>query len=321
VEKRVEKLSAQAKRLLGGEVTFVNNHDWLGKLQLIDFLRDTGKHFTVNELIKKDAIANRLAGEHGISYTEFAYPLLQAYDYLELNRTFGCDVQVGGSDQWGNIIAGVDLVRKKEQKTVYAITIPLIIDKATGKKFGKSEGNAVWLAAEKTSPFAFYQFWLNTADENAIDYLKIFSLLTPEEIEACREEFEANPAARAAQKKLAVAITGIVHGEEVTTAVGEVSEILFGAHPISSLSATAKHILLDNAPKTRVVLGRAIVDVLVETALASSKREARTFIESGAISINETKITDVEAVLMEQHFMDGLALLRRGKKNVHLLQR
>jgi tyrosyl-tRNA synthetase len=313
VAKRVEKLSAQAKRLLGGEVTFVNNHDWLGKLQLIDFLRDTGKHFTINELIKKDAIATRLAGEHGISYTEFAYPLLQAYDYLELNRTYGCDVQVGGSDQWGNIIAGVELVRRKEQKTVYAITVPLIIDKATGKKFGKSEGNAVWLDATKTSPYEFYQFWLNTADENVIDYLKIFSLLTLEEIEVCKQEFEKNPGARAAQKKLAEAITKIVHGEEVAAAVGEVSEILFGDESVEHISPEAKNILLQNAPKTKVSEGQNIVDVLVETGLSSSKREARTFIESGAISINETKVTDVGALVTFEHFTDNLALLRRGK--------
>lgn len=320
VAKRVEKLSAQAKRLLGGEVTFVNNHDWLGKLQLIDFLRDTGKHFTVNELIKKDAIANRLSGEHGISYTEFAYPLLQAYDYLELYRTHGCDVQVGGSDQWGNIIAGVELIRKKEQKTVYAITIPLIIDKATGKKFGKSEGNAVWLDAEKTSPFAFYQFWLNIADENVIDYLKIFSLYSLEEIEACRQTFEANPGGRFAQKQLAAAITEIVHGKETATAVIEVSEILFGGQTLDNLSNEAKNILLENAPKTTVVPGQSFVDVLVETSLASSKREARTFIESGAIVINETKVTDVEETIAKEHFIDGIALLKRGKKNIHLLQ-
>lgn len=320
VAKRVEKLSAQAKRLLGGEVTFVNNHDWLGKLQLIDFLRDTGKHFTVNELIKKDAIATRLAGEHGISYTEFAYPLLQAYDYLELNRTYGCDVQVGGSDQWGNIIAGVDLVRKKEQKTVYAITIPLIIDKATGKKFGKSEGNAVWLDSAKTSPYEFYQFWLNTADDNVIDYLKIFSLFSLEEIEVCRQEFEVNPGGRVAQKKLAAAITEIVHGRDVATAVGEVSEILFGGESIEHLSPEAKNILLQNAPKTKVSEGQNIVDVLAKTGLASSKREARTFVESGAISINEVKVTDVEALLTKDFFKNNLALLRRGKKQVHILE-
>ncbi len=319
VAARVKKLSAQAKRLLGSEVTFVNNYDWLGELKLIDFLRDTGKHFTVNELIKKEAIATRLAGEHGISYTEFAYPLLQAYDYLELNQTHGCDVQVGGSDQWGNIIAGVDLIRKKKQKTVYGITIPLIIDKATGKKFGKSEGNAVWLDAEKTAPFIFYQFWLNVSDENVIDYLKIFSLFSLEEIKTCKQEFEANPGARTAQKKLAVAITTIVHGESLAIAVGDVSEILFSGEPIASLTVAAKEILLENAPKTNVAPGQSIVDTLVETTLASSKREARTFIESGAIIINETKITDVEAVLLNEHFIDGLALLRRGKKNVHLL--
>ena len=319
VAKRVEKLSTQAKRLLGSEVMFVNNHDWLGNLQLIDFLRDIGKHFTVNELIKKDAIATRLAGEHGISYTEFAYPLLQAYDYLELNRTHGCDVQVGGSDQWGNIIAGVELVRKKEQKTVHAITIPLIIDKATGKKFGKSEGNAVWLDAEKTSPFVFYQFWLNTADENVIDYLKIFSLLSLEAIEQCESEHEINPGARLAQRKLATEITHIVHGEDITKAVVEVSEILFGTVSLSVLSNEAKNILLKNAPQTKVTVGQALVDILVETALATSKREARTFIESGAIALNDIKITDIECALQDEHFNDGLILLRRGKKQVHLL--
>ena len=193
VAARVEKLSLQAKRLLGDDVTFVNNHDWLGSLNLIDFLRDIGKHFTVNELIKKDAIATRLSSDNGISYTEFAYPLLQAYDYLQLHRQYGCDVQVGGSDQWGNIIAGVELVRKKEQKAVYAITIPLIIDKVTGKKFGKSEGNAVWLDAEKTSPFTFYQFWFNVSDENVVDYLKIFTFLTLSEIDLIEHDFKKEP--------------------------------------------------------------------------------------------------------------------------------
>lgn len=320
VAKRVEKLNAQAKRLLGGEVTFVNNHDWLGQLTLIDFLRDIGKYFTVNELIKKDAIATRLAGENGISYTEFAYPLLQAYDYLELHKTHGCDVQVGGSDQWGNIIAGVDLIRKKARHTVYAITAPLIIDKATGKKFGKSEGNAVWLDAEKTSPFAFYQFWLNTADENVIDYLKIFSLFPLEEIETCKQEFEVNPGGRAAQKKLASAITEIVHGKEVATAVGEASQILFAGESVENISATAKSILLENAPKTKVNEGQTIVDVLVETGLSSSKREARTFIESGAISIGEVKITDLETLIIDEYFKNNIALLRRGKKHVHILE-
>ena len=166
IDTNVKKIKAQAERLIGGDIAsinFVNNKDWLAKEGLLTFLRDIGKHFTVNELIKKDAISKRLSSDTGLSYTEFAYPLLQGYDYLVLNREYGCDVQVGGSDQWGNIVSGVDLIRRKEQKTVHAITAPLVVDKATGKKFGKSEGNAVWLDSEKTSPYAFYQFWLNTS--------------------------------------------------------------------------------------------------------------------------------------------------------------
>lgn len=320
VAKRVEKLSAQAKRLLGDEVMFVNNHDWLGELKLIDFLRDIGKHFTVNELIKKDAIATRLKSDNGISYTEFAYPLLQGYDYLELNKKYGCDVQVGGSDQWGNIIAGVELIRKKEQKTVYAITIPLIIDKATGKKFGKSEGNAVWLDAEKTTPFTFYQFWLNVGDENVIDYLKIFTLLSLEEIATLEEAVKNDPGARVAQKRLAEEITTIIHGKETATTVANVSDVIFGNRALHEMTSGEREILVRNAPTTKVALGGNIVDVLVETGLASSKREARTFVESGAVSVNAIKCIELTDVLEARHFSDGLAILKRGKKQVHILE-
>lgn len=320
VAARVEKLSLQAKRLLGDTpITFVNNHDWLGSLKLIDFLRDVGKHFTVNDLIKKDAIATRLSSESGISYTEFAYPLLQAYDYLELSRKYGCDVQVGGSDQWGNIIAGVELVRKKEQKTVYAITIPLIVDKVTGKKFGKSEGNAVWLDAAKTSPFNFYQFWFNVSDENVIDYLKIFSLLSLSEIETIENDFIKEPGARSAQKRLAQEITTIVHGKEKADLVANVSDIIFGTRSIGMMTQAEKTILLENAPTIEVTLRETLVDTLVSSGLASSKREARTFIESGAISVNGTKITDTAVVIDENHFVFGISILKRGKKQVSIL--
>ncbi|MEN9920285.1 MAG: hypothetical protein RL538_178 [Candidatus Parcubacteria bacterium] len=320
VAERVEKLRVQAKRLLGEEVIFVNNHDWLGSLKLIDFLRDIGKHFTVNELIKKDAIATRLKSDNGISYTEFAYPLLQGYDFLELHRTYGCDVQVGGSDQWGNIIAGVDLVRKKEQKTVYAITIPLIIDKTTGKKFGKSEGNSVWLDGEKTSPFAFYQFWLNVADENVVDYLKIYTFLSLEEIAVLEEELKTNPGARKAQRVLASKITATVHGSETAKTVANVSDVIFGSRTLHEMEKGEREILVRNAPTSKVTLGTSIVDVLVETGLASSKREARTFVESGAVSVNALKCIEASDVLEERMFTDGLAVLRRGKKQVHILE-
>lgn len=313
---RVTKLKAQAERILGGEdITFVNNADWLTQLNLIEFLRDIGKHFTVNELIKKEAIAQRLAGEHGISYTEFAYPLLQAYDYLVLHRDYGCDVQVGGSDQWGNMVAGIELVRRMEKKQAYVITSPLIVDKATGKKFGKSEGNAVWLDAEKTSPYQFYQFWLNTSDESVIDYLKLFTLLSLDEIVIIEREAMANPGDRRAQKTLARAVTLLVHGAAHADAAEAVSELLFGDKDIASLNETERQVLIANAPTKEITKGTALVDVLVETSLASSKREARTFIESGAITINGARIDSVDAVLDANWFIHGLALLRRGKKN------
>lgn len=317
VEERVLKLKAQAEKLVSASgVMFVNNYDWLSELSLIDFLRDIGKHFTVNELIKKDAIATRLNNETGLSYTEFAYPLLQAYDYLTLHRMHGCELQIGGSDQWGNIVAGVDLVRRIEQKTVHAITTPLIVDKATGKKFGKSEGNAVWLDAEKTSPFAFYQFWLNVSDESVIDYLKLFTFLPLTEITAVEGELITNPGARAAQRRLASEITTFVHGEAAAAAVTRVSDVLFGEAAIASLAPAEIALLEANAPLTDVVAGTALVDVLVAAALASSKREARTFIEGGAVSVNGEKVNDVDRTLTES----GLVLLRRGKKQVSLIK-
>ncbi len=318
---RVSKIKAQAERILGGnDILFVNNADWLASLNLIEFLRDIGKHFTVNELVKKEAIAQRIAGENGISYTEFAYPLLQAYDYLTLNRLHGCDLQVGGSDQWGNMVAGIDLIRRMEQKQVHVVTAPLIVDKATGKKFGKSEGNAVWLDAEKTTPYQFYQFWLNTSDESVIDYLKLFTDLSLSEIADIERSMLANPGARAAQKKLAEAVTTIVHGEGSARAAASVSQLLFGDKQIPELSEEERVVLLQNAPVTAVENGEALIDVLVRSNLATSKREARTFIESGAIAINETKVSEVEMQLDSGLFSNGLALLRRGKKQITVLK-
>jgi tyrosyl-tRNA synthetase len=316
---RVGKIKEQAERLVGagGSVDFVDNNEWLSSLSLIEFLRDTGKHFTVNELIKKDAIARRLEGEVGLSYTEFAYPLLQAYDYLTLYRQKGCTVQVGGSDQWGNIVAGVDLIRRTEQVTVHALTVPLIVDKITGKKFGKSEGNAVWLSAEKTSPFAFYQFWFNTSDENVVDYLKLFTLIPLSEIEMIAEEVVRNPGARVAQRKLAEAVTSLVHGELVCGQVAKVSECLFGEGRLDDLTEEEKTIVLANAPVVTVSAGEALVDVLVTSGLATSKREARTFIESGAVTLDGKKITTVDFVVEADV---PLFQLKRGKKNVSLIQ-
>ncbi len=315
---RVAKLRTQAERIIGGDqVTFVNNYDWLSRVDLISFLRDIGKHFTVNELVKKDAIATRLEQQVGLSYTEFAYPLLQAYDYLTLYRTYGCTLQVGGSDQWGNIVAGVDLIRRVEQATAHALTVPLVIDKATGKKFGKSEGNAVWLDAEKTTPYQFYQFWLNASDESVIDYLKLFTLLPLSEIEVLEREQAANPGARAAQRTLAHAVTAFVHGEALADTAAAVSAVLFGEASLASLDSAARALLLGNAPVTEISASAGIVDVLVISGLATSKREARTFIESGAITIDGHKVIDSEAVITPT--AGSLQLLRRGKKQLTIL--
>lgn len=318
VMRRVEKISQQAKKLLGGiDLTVVNNYDWLGSVTLLTFLRDIGKHFTVNELIKKDAIATRLQSENGISYTEFAYPLLQGFDYLTLFREKGCTLQTGGSDQWGNLIAGTDLIRRIEKAEAHVLTTPLIIDKATGKKFGKSEGNAVWLDPEKTSPYAFYQFWLNASDQSAVDYLKLFTLLSLEEIEQIERQFLADPSSRSAQKRLALEVTLLVHGEAQAQAAARVSDILFGNGEVSALSDEEKQMLLENAPVHEAAAGSNIVDILVASGLATSKREARTFVESGAVSLGSEKVTDPN--LQVSNADSDLLPLRRGKKNIVIL--
>jgi tyrosyl-tRNA synthetase len=321
VAQNVIKIKNQAEQFFSGyEIEFVNNYDWLAEIKLIDFLRDIGKHYTVNELIKKDAIATRLQSDNGLSYTEFAYPILQGFDYYQLFKTKNCTVQVGGSDQWGNIISGVELIRRKAQSEVFAITVPLVTDKATGKKFGKSEGNAVWLDAELTSPYQFYQFWLNTSDESVVDYLKLFTFANLEEIESIKIDFETNPGSRKAQKALAFKVTEIVHGLELAEAVQNVSEILFGDRNLDNLTSTEVDILLNNAPTTEIKNEISLLDILVETKLATSKREARTFVESGAISINGNKITDLELVINPTSLNPTLNLLKRGKKQLHLLR-
>lgn len=314
VAARAAKLAAQASRILGTEVRVVNNYDWLSKLDLIGFLRDIGKHFTVNSLMKKDAISKRLESEEGITYTEFAYPLLQGYDFWHLFREYGCDLQVSGSDQWGNITAGIELIRRKEGKTAYGLTIPLITD-AGGKKFGKSEGNAVWLDPEKTSPYAFYQFWLNQDDANVEKFLKIFTDLSLEEIAAVMQEHARNPGARIGQKRLAREITALIHGAETVAQVEKVSEVLFG--DFEAADGLDVDMLRSAAPSAHVAIGSSILDALVSSGLASSKREAREFLEGGAVSLNGKKTED--RPLTGDDFRNGIAILKRGKRNVCVL--
>lgn len=321
IDKNVTGIQRQAEAIFGTteRMHFVNNHDWLGQTTLLAFLRDIGKHFTVNELMKKDAIAKRLASEVGISYTEFAYPLLQAFDYLTLYRQYGCTLQVGGSDQWGNVVAGVELVRRLEQTEVHALTVPLVIDKTTGKKFGKSEGNAVWLAAEKTSPYAFYQFWINTADENVADYLKLFTFISLSEIDALMYTHAAAPHTRTAQQALATAVTTIVHGEVAAEQAKRVSAVLFGGGDIRTLSADDQRYLATYGPTTTCPDHIPLVDVLVLTGLATSKREARTFIESQAVRVHGAVVSEIATVLTIA-IHGQLITLQRGKKQIVLVQ-
>lgn len=323
VAANVEKIKEQAQRLIGGSssVTFVNNADWLLEQPLINFLRDIGKHFTVNELVKKDAIAARMESEQGISYTEFAYPILQAFDYLRLYEEYDCTLQVGGSDQWGNIVAGVDLIRRKRRDTVHAITTPLVVDKATGKKFGKSEGNAVWLDPSKTTPYQFYQFWLNVADENVRDYLKLFTFLSLDEIEGIVTAHDADPSARTAQRHLADEVTAFIHGDELAASARAISQLLFGGGSLTELSATERQMLAADAPHTNVRGDEMLVEVLIASSLASSKREAREFLERGAVTLNDEKVSGTDATLADAHFVDNMALLRRGKRHITVLVR
>ena len=317
---RVEKLKTQVQKLFGGiDVEVVNNADWLGKLGLIEFLRDVGKYFTVNNLVKKDAISTRMESEEGISFTEFSYSLLQAYDFWHLYTEYKCDVQIGGSDQWGNIVAGVDLIRRKENKTVYALTIPIITDKATGKKFGKSEGNAVWLDPGMTSPYAFYQFWLNTSDDSVADYLKLFTLLSDMEIGAAMELHRRDAKERHAQHILARELTILVHGADESAKAELVTRVLFGEESLSALDNDAIATLRTAAPLHEVKADSLLLDALVGARLASSKTEARRFIKEKAVLLNDKTMKDIERKFASSDFYNGIALLKRGKRNICVL--
>lgn len=324
VERNKKALKSQMQRIIGAKVTMVDNADWLLKVKLIDFLRDIGKHFTVNELIKRDIIKRRLENpDDSISYTEFAYSLLQGYDYMILNKEKGVDLQVGASDQWTNILSGVELVRRKLGKEAFALTTPLVTD-ASGKKFGKSEGNAIWLDSTKTSPFAFYQFWLNQPDEMVETYLKMFTFIPLPEIETLMAWHRENPAGRKAQETLARSVTALVHGTQATEQSAMASSVLFGKEPLSALSPAARATLLAEAPtvpilKKDLAAGLTFVDVLATSSLASSKGDARRLIEGKGVSVNGAVIDSVERKLEEKDFQDGLALLKKGRRDVGIL--
>jgi tyrosyl-tRNA synthetase len=323
--KNVRALKAQLKGLLGRiKFTMVDNADWLMKTRLVPFLRDVGKHFTINDLIKRDLIKRRLEDPNdSISYTEFTYSLLQGYDYFVLNEKYGVDLQIGGSDQWTNILSGVDLVRKRAGKQVFAIGIPLVTDSA-GKKFGKSEGNAVWLDPKKTSPFKFYQFWLQLPDAGIEQYLKTYTLLPLEEIGALMAKHALMPQERQAQETLARLVTEIVHGPAAVANAVAATEALFGGKSFSELSREERAVALAEAPslmlaKNDLEGGISLAECLMNGGMASSKSDARRLIEGKGISLAGLPITNPDQKVFTHDLKDGFALVRKGKRDVLVL--
>lgn len=323
VEGWVQSIQAQVSRFLDFEngdnkAEMVNNYDWFSDISFIDFLRDVGKYFTVNYMMSKESVKKRI--ETGISYTEFAYQIMQGYDFFELNRQYDVTLQIGGSDQWGNMTAGTELLRRKADKTGHVITVPLITD-ATGKKFGKSEGNAVWLNADKTSPYEMYQFWMNVMDADAVRFLKIFTLLPLDEIEEIRKQFEAAPHERLAQKILAREVVTLVHGEEAYKEALNITEQLFAGN-IKNLSVKELKQGLRGVPNYQVKVddNLNIVEMLVTTGIVNSKRQAREDVQNGAIYVNGERIQDLNYTLTDADKLENeLTVIRRGKKKYFVL--
>ncbi|MFK8242543.1 MULTISPECIES: tyrosine--tRNA ligase [unclassified Facklamia] len=325
VNENARKLAAQMDKLfLKGDVAasgfrIVNNHDWLSTITLLDFLRDYGKHFNINTMLAKDVVASRL--ENGISFTEFSYQILQSIDFAYLHEHQDVQLQIGGADQWGNITSGLDYIRRTQghEREVYGLTIPLML-KSDGTKFGKTAGGAVWLDPEKTTPYEFYQFWLNQADEDVVKFLKYFTFLSKEEIDALEQAVRDAPHERLAQRTLAEEITKFVHGEKELEDAQQITAALFSGD-IRSLTEKQIETGLSNMPQSQAPKAAANLAVwLVDTGIVKSRREAREFINNGAISLNGEKITDAEAEVSEELAIGGkYIVVRRGKKQYHLV--
>jgi tyrosyl-tRNA synthetase len=322
----VDRLRGQVERFLDFEgpnaATMVNNLDWTQGLSAITFLRDVGKHFRVNKMIAKEAVARRLNSDAGISYTEFSYQILQGMDFLELYRRYGCTLQTGGSDQWGNLTAGTELIHKVEPHAqVHALATPLIT-KADGTKFGKTESGTVWLDPELTTPYAFYQFWLNADDRDVSTFLRIFSFRSREEIEELERQTEERPQARAAQRALAEELTTLVHGAEQCAAVVAASRALFGQGELVDLDEATLGAALAELPHAEVAkLGVPVVDLFAEVGLVPSKSAARRMVKEGGAYVNNVKVTAEDAVATEGDLLHGRWLvLRRGKKNLAAIE-
>jgi tyrosyl-tRNA synthetase len=325
----VAGIRAQLEHFLGFEgdsaAVVVNNADWLCTTSLVDFLRDVGKHFSVNVMLARDSVKNRLNDrDHGMSFTEFSYSLLQGYDFLHLYRTHSCQLQIGGSDQWGNIISGTDLIRRSEDAPAYGLTFPLVL-KCDGTKFGKSESGNVWLDPKRTSPYKFYQFWINQADSDVPRWLRYFTLYTPEEIVALEKALVEAPEKREAQRALAEDVTRRVHGQAALDGAVRASQALFGGD-LSGLDDATLEDVFSEAPSSEIAADvpdadRALVDVLVEAGVFASKGEAKRLIQNGGLYVNNVRIT-AETVKFTRECMTTarMSVVRKGKKSYHLLK-
>lgn len=316
----VERIRKQIEPLLRFDgpnaATMVNNLDWTAPLSAIDFLRDIGKHYRLGTMLAKDTVARRLNSDSGISFTEFSYQILQGMDYLELHRRHGITLQTGGSDQWGNLLSGVELIRKAEGVAVHALTTPLIT-KADGTKFGKTESGTVWLDPELTTPYAFFQFWLNTDDADVVRYLKVFTFRTREQIAELESAVAERPAAREAQRALAYEVTSLVHGAAATELVVAASQALFGRGSLTELDAATLGAAVAELPSVRGGAGDAIADLLAATGVVASKGAARRAIAEGGASVNNVRVAAEDAVLTADDLLHGRwAVLRRGKRTL-----
>ena len=299
-------LSAQVSKLFSSkEFTLVDNYDWLKDVQLLPFLRDIGKKFNMADLTSREFFKTRIENGGGLSYAEFSYTLLQGYDFWHLHKNYGANLQIGGSDQWGNLLSGVELIRKKESQEVFAMTSPLVINKSTGRKFGKSEGGAVWLDSQKTSPYKFYQFWLNSDDTSAIDYLKLFTLLNKNEIDTIEQQHQAAPQKGLAQKILASEITTLVHSEETAISVAKTTEVLFGGSDLSTLNEFEINLLSQEIATINLDEGFLLSEALAEAEIAKSKGDAKRLIKGGALSMAGNKIADDFKIVSPSLFKKG----------------
>lgn len=320
----VDKLRDQIAHFLDFDgpnpARMVNNLDWTGPMSAISLLRDLGKYFRMGTMLAKETVAKRLASDEGISYTEFSYQILQANDFLELFRQYGCTLETGGNDQWGNLVGGMDLIHKVEGASVHVLTTP-IITKADGTKFGKSEGGAIWLNPEMFSPYKFYQFWLNQADADVVNLLKVFTFLDRETIEDLARKVEEEPHARHAQRVLAQEVTSLVHGADVTERVIRASAALFGRDDVRDLDAQTLGYAVDELPEASGTLGQPLVELFAATGLEKSLGAARRTAAAGGLYINNEKIDDADAVLTEKDVLPGnIALIRKGKKNLAVVR-